>query len=381
LSDPQEAAEFLAKRAMLGRRMRRVKEAAGFGDTLAGLGETAKGYGSQALKWVSDPKHLATRVPLVGAGIGGLLGAVSSLGREKEERQPFRSALTGALAGGALGLGGVAAKDLYKRYREGTPETPGLEAAQEKVTELEAIPGQVAEEKGLGLGAAAGAGAGAVGLGLGADILGGKDPAIKRMLQEEGKTLSTADADTLKSVRGEGATIFGRPVQSPITRGAPKLNPAVFAKIRAAAGPSTLIPDAEILSGAALPKLQQQLKTTLALGGSGQALQEAIWHLDPAAEGGVKPKGGAIGGLLGRTPPRPKGLYTAPLKAQSPLGKSKFPMGKGLQQGIFRGRLRPRLGTKVGLGAGALAALAAWLKHRQQSAAAVEQVAQQAAGG
>lgn len=112
LSDTGEAVKLLAKEAVFGRRMRRVKEAAGPLDAI-------KGYGQQALNWVTDPAHRNWRVPLVAAGAGGLLGAASSLGRDPEERQPFQSALTGAVAGGALGAGGLAAKSLYDRFQGG----------------------------------------------------------------------------------------------------------------------------------------------------------------------------------------------------------------------------------------------------------------------
>ncbi len=42
---------------------------------------------------------------LMGAGIGGVLGLGSSLFKDKEDRQPINSAITGALAGGVIGTG------------------------------------------------------------------------------------------------------------------------------------------------------------------------------------------------------------------------------------------------------------------------------------
>ncbi len=134
-----EAVTLLAKQATLGRRMRRVKEATGPFDTL-------KGMGTSAANWVMDPKHTAYRLPMVGAGVGGLVGLISSFQRRKEERAPVSSALTGALAGGAMGLGGVAAKNLYDRSQgniatdgAATPGVPStsLPDAQRRVQELE----------------------------------------------------------------------------------------------------------------------------------------------------------------------------------------------------------------------------------------------------
>lgn len=55
-------------------------------------------------QWVSQHKPLAYGA--IGAAGGGLLGGLSSLHQDPEERQPWRSALSGAIAGGALGLGG-----------------------------------------------------------------------------------------------------------------------------------------------------------------------------------------------------------------------------------------------------------------------------------
>lgn len=75
----------------------------------------AMGKGRELLAWLKAPEQAAVRAGLLGAGIGGLAGAGSSLLRRKEERQPLRNTLTGLLAGGAVGLGGgLLSKQLAK---------------------------------------------------------------------------------------------------------------------------------------------------------------------------------------------------------------------------------------------------------------------------
>ena len=102
----ESAIEMLAKRAVVARRVRVAREKAAKGIDWGGLGDQLKGYGTKALDWVNTPGQEHLRYPLVGAGVGGLLGGLSSFGRPKEERQPFRSALTGGIAGAGAGLGG-----------------------------------------------------------------------------------------------------------------------------------------------------------------------------------------------------------------------------------------------------------------------------------
>lgn len=90
-STVKEAAEKLALRRMAGIELRRLKEA---GKTKsAGILDTIK----------ENPILAST---LIGGAGGAAFGGLSSLGRRKEERQTGHNMLTGALAGGALGLGG-----------------------------------------------------------------------------------------------------------------------------------------------------------------------------------------------------------------------------------------------------------------------------------
>ncbi len=90
-STVKEAAEKLAIRRIAGLEIRRLKEA---GKTKsAGILDTIK----------ENPILAST---LIGGAGGAAFGGLSSLGRRKEERQTGHNILTGALAGGALGLGG-----------------------------------------------------------------------------------------------------------------------------------------------------------------------------------------------------------------------------------------------------------------------------------
>ncbi len=59
---------------------------------------------SRASGWLQG-LHPTQRNILLGAGLGGAAGLGSSFFRDKKERQPWQSALTGALAGGAIGTG------------------------------------------------------------------------------------------------------------------------------------------------------------------------------------------------------------------------------------------------------------------------------------
>lgn len=64
-----------------------------------------QGMGHQAVDYLKDPNHEWALGGLAGAGIGGLAGAASSMAREPEDRHTMRSALSGAVGGGALGAG------------------------------------------------------------------------------------------------------------------------------------------------------------------------------------------------------------------------------------------------------------------------------------
>ena len=89
-TDIEKTAQMLSCELAAGRELRRFAKEANWVETLksrwSGLSPTAKGL-------------------LAGTAGGAVLGGLSSLGREKEERQPLQSALTGGLAGGLLGGG------------------------------------------------------------------------------------------------------------------------------------------------------------------------------------------------------------------------------------------------------------------------------------
>lgn len=90
-SERSAAAAALAKRAMTGRQLRMEKAAAG-SDPLG-----------VAFDWIQ--KNPGKAYPLLGAAGGAAMGGLLDLRRKKEERTPWASMTTGALAGGGLGLG------------------------------------------------------------------------------------------------------------------------------------------------------------------------------------------------------------------------------------------------------------------------------------
>ncbi len=96
----EDVLDVLAKKAVYNAEFRRTKAA--FLPQLQQLGSGAM----DALK--ANP---AAGAGLLGAGLGGAYGLATSFGRPEEERQPWSSALTGALAGGALGAGAGVAYD------------------------------------------------------------------------------------------------------------------------------------------------------------------------------------------------------------------------------------------------------------------------------
>ncbi len=112
----EKTAEHLAKLQALGamRRQWRAKQA------------TEKPwYHSPALMaLLNDPIALSA----IGAGGGGLLGGLLNLTRDEEERDPASTMLTGALAGGAAGLGLGYGFPKIREYWRG--EVPGGTAAK-----------------------------------------------------------------------------------------------------------------------------------------------------------------------------------------------------------------------------------------------------------
>lgn len=108
--------------------------------------------------WAATPD--AAKGALMGAGLGGVGGYLSQAGRDEEDRRPWGSALTGALAGGALGGGmGLAAPRLRELY-----DTHQLDR---QIAELEAKtqPGVANELGHKAVGAVSGAAPGLLGLG------------------------------------------------------------------------------------------------------------------------------------------------------------------------------------------------------------------------
>lgn len=99
--DIEKTAAALSQELAAGRELRRFAKA-----SAVGLPDWAQGLADRWSQLSPTSKGL-----LAGTAGGALLGGVSSLGREKEERQPFQSALSGAMAGGLLGGGlGLAAQ-------------------------------------------------------------------------------------------------------------------------------------------------------------------------------------------------------------------------------------------------------------------------------
>jgi len=144
----EDAGELLALRATLARRgLRFTKEAQdppqpGFFNSLA-AGDS--------------PGMEALRNALIGAGIGGIGGAASSLFAPKRRREPWRRALLGALLGAGLGGGGTAAyraieekQEDDKRTRKergeaaGEPRPPGQIAAFNEKLKLDQAAAQAA---------------------------------------------------------------------------------------------------------------------------------------------------------------------------------------------------------------------------------------------
>lgn len=118
-----EAIELLAKRAVVMREVRQLQKQA-FGFDMSQL----KDYGGQAMDYMSQHPQLTGT--LAGAGGGALLGGLSSLGKDPEERQTGNSMLTGALAGAGVGLGGSYLLPYLKGEQGGS--LPGLDPAKQK---------------------------------------------------------------------------------------------------------------------------------------------------------------------------------------------------------------------------------------------------------
>lgn len=187
----EDAIEMLAKLAVVARRVRSAREKTAL--DLSDVGQQLKGYGTKALDWVNAPGKQHLRYPLVGAGVGGLLGGLSSLGRPKEERQTLRSMLTGGIAGAGLGLGGGLLAKNWKKIWPGPGPDPGPDPVEELKDELaKRAPGWLPSRKTLGAG---------VGLAAGSEMLARSTPgALSRGagLEPGGRTEGTP----LNALRG-----------------------------------------------------------------------------------------------------------------------------------------------------------------------------------
>ena len=85
----EDAADMLAKRATVTRKLTTMKKES---IDLSSIGDTLSG-------------NPMLQKALIGAGVGAGIGGVTSMFAPKEKRKSFRSVLTGALAGGGLGVG------------------------------------------------------------------------------------------------------------------------------------------------------------------------------------------------------------------------------------------------------------------------------------
>lgn len=117
----EDAVETLAKRAVFARRINGALE------KRAQL-KSAQPKPNFMSQWLGGENLKRIGIGgLVGAGLGGVGGGLLSLGRPEEERHTLRDALTGALAGGALGAGGTALYNLPSALGK-DPATLGREA-------------------------------------------------------------------------------------------------------------------------------------------------------------------------------------------------------------------------------------------------------------
>jgi hypothetical protein len=69
----------------------------------------------------------------IGGGLGGLAGYGSSMMQDEEDRRPWRSALTGLMAGGALGAGAGLAFPAGKQYLQDRKDSLRLEELDKKM--------------------------------------------------------------------------------------------------------------------------------------------------------------------------------------------------------------------------------------------------------
>lgn len=119
-STREEAVTMLAKRAAVGRYARAEKAS----DPIAYVFDYIKTAG--AMDWIKNHPNIA--YPAIGAAGGAALGGLTDMAKADEDRTPWSSMATGALAGGGLGFGGalLSGNPTVKKYLSGlSPESVG----------------------------------------------------------------------------------------------------------------------------------------------------------------------------------------------------------------------------------------------------------------
>jgi hypothetical protein len=137
IDDVQQGADLLAARCMLARQLHDPVKEADWRDTVnqhvnrlttaspdlaAAFGPTG---GGSSQYW-GDVGWESLRNALIGAGVGGVGGAASSLLSKRRRKRPLSSILRGALLGAGVGAGGTA---MYRGGRYGLSSIPSDDAA------------------------------------------------------------------------------------------------------------------------------------------------------------------------------------------------------------------------------------------------------------
>lgn len=123
-----DAVEMLAKRAAVARLLRKREKSAAIDYIQTGLDAINKNKAiQQGMTQLQRQIELnpAVATTLLSAAAGAGLGGISSLGASKERRNVGRSMLTGALGGGAAGLGGYMASRFVPEIKQQISPKPG----------------------------------------------------------------------------------------------------------------------------------------------------------------------------------------------------------------------------------------------------------------
>lgn len=124
----KDAVEMLAKRAAVARLLRKREKSAAIDYIQTGLDAINKNKAiQQGMTQLQRQIELnpAVATTLLSAAAGAGLGGISSLGASKERRNVGRSMLTGALGGGAAGLGGYMASRFVPEIKQQISPKPG----------------------------------------------------------------------------------------------------------------------------------------------------------------------------------------------------------------------------------------------------------------